>query len=180
MTTVILYLYSKYSEVSKKLLQLMSDNNIHKLCIDNAEVRKKIINSNVQITNIPCILLYHSNGTVQLYEGSNLLQWVHVNIHSILEPVPTDTTEVADTADQHPQPHLQPHPQPHSSQQKIAAATPIEQLPITKEVDDIPDVRRITKPTSLKAQAEEMERQRNEEVYNNASNTLPVPPTFEK
>jgi hypothetical protein len=77
-------LYSKYSSTSKKLTEYIklsqidftSSIGLQTLCVDNEEIRKKIIrNTSISITCVPCLLLIYKDGGVEKYEGSNLFNW---------------------------------------------------------------------------------------------------------
>ena len=77
-------LYSKYSSSSKKLMEYIKVSQIdftsaiglQTLCVDNEEIRKKIIsNTLIGITCVPCLLLIYKDGGIEKYEGTNLFNW---------------------------------------------------------------------------------------------------------
>jgi hypothetical protein len=71
-------LYSKFSNESKKLLdqlEKMPDvlSSISLLCIDNKEVRKRIMNDEkIKVKGVPCFIqLNDETGNYDIYEGDN-------------------------------------------------------------------------------------------------------------
>jgi len=77
-------LYSKYSSTSKKLMEYIKVSEIdftsaiglQTLCVDNEEIRKKIIsNTSIGVTCVPCLLLIYKDGGIEKYEGTNLFNW---------------------------------------------------------------------------------------------------------
>ena len=77
-------LYSKYSDTSKHLMNVMNLSKIHfidiglqNLCIDNKEIRDRIIqNKQINITSVPCILVIFSDGIIEKYEGVDCFKWI--------------------------------------------------------------------------------------------------------
>jgi hypothetical protein len=90
-------LYSKYSQNSKRMLDLfqkyninIADIGIQMLCVDNKEVRKRILKNNVlKIELVPCILIPHSDGIVEKYEDQKAFAWAENAIQSLLPPPPS-------------------------------------------------------------------------------------------
>lgn len=85
-------LYSKYSNVCKKLTTLIVDSNvqipIQYICIDNKDVRKRIQNSStLKIKCVPCILMF-KNGIVEQYEGTQAFILIQNMITSLTPPLP--------------------------------------------------------------------------------------------
>lgn len=79
METVAVCLYSKYSQRSKEFLDdIHPSMGIQMLCIDNEEVRQAIVKDNqgYHIKTVPCIFLFHSNGRLEKYEGSDAFTWL--------------------------------------------------------------------------------------------------------
>ncbi len=85
-------IYSKYSDFSKKLLNIMETSgvdfvNIFKLkllCADNENVRKTILKSkNLDIKNVPCILLIFEDGKIEKYDDNNAFNWVEEIIQKV-------------------------------------------------------------------------------------------------
>ena len=81
-------LYSKYSNNSTRLLELLKTNNIKEylnlnlLCIDNENIRKRIKLSDVEITNVPCLLVVMNKIQVEKYEGQQLHDWIISKLQS--------------------------------------------------------------------------------------------------
>ena len=79
METVAVCLYSKYSQRSKEFLDdIHPSMGIQMLCVDNEEVRQSIVKDNhgYHIKTVPCIFLFHSNGRLEKYEGSDAFTWL--------------------------------------------------------------------------------------------------------
>lgn len=85
-------IYSKYSDFSKKLLNIIENSgidfiNIFKiklLCADNENIRKTILKSKtLDIKNVPCILLVYEDGKIEKYDDLNAFKWVDEIIQKI-------------------------------------------------------------------------------------------------
>jgi hypothetical protein len=76
-------LYSKYSVSSKKLTDFINSSgldtnliNLQNVCIDNEEVRKRILNNKqIGITSVPCLLLVYQDGGIEKYDGDVIFRW---------------------------------------------------------------------------------------------------------
>jgi hypothetical protein len=65
------------------------------LCIDNENVRKRIIlSSKLNINVVPCILLFYSDGGVEKYEGITAFNWAEDIIRQYTPPIPVKSTQV--------------------------------------------------------------------------------------
>ncbi len=105
-------LYSKYSNNSTRLLELLKMNNIkdhlnlNLLCIDNENIRKRIKLSDVEITNVPCLLVVVNKIQIEKYEGQQLHDWIISNLQSnpqlMMQPQHQPPPQMM---------HHQPHPQ---------------------------------------------------------------------
>jgi hypothetical protein len=93
-------LYSKYSPNSDKLRELislapvdiMSVAQIKLLCIDNEDIRDKIVKSTkLNIQSVPCVLIVFPDGGVEKYEGITAFKWMDEIIykHTPTKPVYT-------------------------------------------------------------------------------------------
>jgi len=83
----ILCLYSKFSNSSKNFLDLVNNNGIDYItpvCIDNKEIRNKIISSSYQIQFVPCLLFIYSSGSIEKYEGDLAFKWLNEIINKKL------------------------------------------------------------------------------------------------
>jgi hypothetical protein len=76
--------YSQYSPNCKRILNLIENSkidftllfNLTNVCIDNAEIRNRILKStNIKINNVPCLLTIYPDGGVEKYEGSHTFNW---------------------------------------------------------------------------------------------------------
>tara|TARA_Y100000389_G_scaffold61028_1_gene57150 strand:- start:5461 stop:6264 length:804 start_codon:yes stop_codon:yes gene_type:complete len=106
-------LYSKYSPLSKKILDIIQSSpvnleqivSLQTLCIDNEKVRKKIYqNKQIDITSVPCILVIFPDGGIEKYDGVPAFQWIEEILQKFAPPPP--------------QPQ-QPPPPPQKSLQQI-------------------------------------------------------------
>jgi hypothetical protein len=81
-------LYSKFSTASRKLIELIENNDIQDfnlLCIDNKKVREKIEKSDkLNIKEVPCIIRLNQNtGLAESFEGNRAFQLINSYIESI-------------------------------------------------------------------------------------------------
>jgi len=164
----VLCIYSKYSESSKYLIQFIP--NITKLCIDNPDVKKSILDSNIKIQRVPCIIIVYNNGMVDTFEGTRALEWVNQNVFPLPifnPPLPQPQQQVAtfthiDPPNPTPQ-ALQNQHQQIQQQQYQAGGTPIDMISQESESQTQIDesVKKEKKGESVKSRAEELERDRN-------------------
>ena len=65
MNTTIL-LHSKYCDISNKIIKGINNNNVTNkdiihICIDNTEIRNKILYSELKIDKVPCIIFIEND-----------------------------------------------------------------------------------------------------------------------
>lgn len=128
-------LWSKYSPLSKQLMgaleaspiNLTSTVGLNLVCIDNEDVRERIIKAKqIDISSVPCILIVYPSGGVEKYEGSGAFEWIEETVRKHMPPQP-------------PQP--KPQPQPQSPQPPPQPSQPKERKkynhrqPIEEESD---------------------------------------------
>ena len=86
-------LYSKYSTSSSKIISIINQYqnifienfNIKLLCIDNENVRKRILESKkISITFVPSILVIYNDGGVEKYENNDAFNWVNEIIERVI------------------------------------------------------------------------------------------------
>lgn len=78
----VICLYSKFSNSSKEFVESSSDLPINFVCIDNKEVRNRVISDpKLQITFVPCILSVFADGRLEKFEGVDAFKWLE-NIKS--------------------------------------------------------------------------------------------------
>jgi thioredoxin-like negative regulator of GroEL len=96
----MIVLYSKYSPKCKDILQLLSQHSVdymHPLCVDNIDVRKRILNDKqYNISSVPSILLVYPNNTIEKFEGPNVSQWLQ---HQLAPPEPIKVQETPPPVD---------------------------------------------------------------------------------
>lgn len=124
-------LYSKYSQHSKRLLDSLKSINIdweklinlQLLCIDNENIRKRILNSkDIQIKTVPCILIIYSDGVVEKFDGPNSFEWVENIINKHYQ---SPTPHIPNSS---PNPE-QPNPLQSPMQQSSNQPNPMQQSP---------------------------------------------------
>jgi flagellar biosynthesis GTPase FlhF len=90
-------LYSKYSSLSNNIMNTMQTSGVdfktkyslEYLCIDNQEIRKRILkNKKIQVTSVPCLLLIFPDGGIEKYEGNHIFEWVTNIIQQYAPPPP--------------------------------------------------------------------------------------------
>jgi hypothetical protein len=101
-------LWSKYSPLSKQLMgalesspiNLTSTIGLNPVCIDNEDVRERIIKAKqIDISSVPCVLIVYPSGGVEKDEGSGAFEWIEETVRKHMPPQPA------------PQPQPQPQPQ---------------------------------------------------------------------
>jgi hypothetical protein len=64
-------------------VDFLKSTGLQNLCIDNEEVRNRIIqNKQINITSVPCILVIFPDGIIEKYEGLHTFKWVEEIISS--------------------------------------------------------------------------------------------------
>lgn len=90
-------LYSKYSPISKKLMDLIQSSQVdfsslfslQTLCVDNEKIRNRILdNAQLDITSVPCVLLIYPDGGIEKYDQSHVFEWVEQIINKFAPPPP--------------------------------------------------------------------------------------------
>ena len=78
-------LYSKYSKFSTNIISTVNQYqsifvenfNMKTLCIDNENIRKRVLNSKkISITCVPSILVIYEDGGVEKYDNNDAFNWV--------------------------------------------------------------------------------------------------------
>ena len=76
-------LFSKYSNACKKFLDTINNGklnmNFNYLCIDNKDIRNRIVTSKeIDIKNVPCLLVINEqSGSIDKYEGQDSFIWIN-------------------------------------------------------------------------------------------------------
>ena len=142
MDSLWLLLYSKFSPACGELIDIINSNNLkislETLCIDNKDVRKRILSSKkFNIEHVPCILhIIKSTGVVEQYEGEksfNLVETliipeVVVQQPSFLESMPL------------------PPSIPEQSLQSLPQSLPQQPPNLTTMIDDLDDMEQPAAP----------------------------------
>jgi hypothetical protein len=77
--SVIVVFYSRYSQPSLNFLtEIEKIMDIRKLCVDNENVREKILEEkeNYSIECVPSVLIFHSNGFLEKQAGNQCFEWL--------------------------------------------------------------------------------------------------------
>lgn len=77
--SVIVVFYSRYSQPSLSFLnEIEKIMEVRKLCVDNEDVRTKILqeDENYNIDCVPSLLIFHSNGFLEKQTGEDCFQWL--------------------------------------------------------------------------------------------------------
>lgn len=188
-------IYSKFSQASSKLINLIEKNpplkeNTHLLCIDNEEVRKRIVKSKkLNIKHVPCMMrLYEKNGYVESFEGEKAFSLVNTYYIEYLEQLQSQPPP-------QPPPLQSPQPQPP---QRNSSTTPLGNLMELTDDDNtlntylhipsqlesqntnMPSVDRAVKKesggsTNIVSRAMQMQKERDNETSSNGPK-MPMPP----
>jgi len=76
-------LFSKYSSACKKFMDTVNTGNLNLnfnyLCVDNKEIRERIVSSTeIDIKQVPCLLaINEQTGSIDKYEGQDSFIWVN-------------------------------------------------------------------------------------------------------
>lgn len=139
METVAVCLYSKYSQRSKEFLDDIHPSlGIQMLCVDNEEVRQAIVRDHqgYHIKTVPCIFLFHSNGRLEKYEGSDAFTWLR-KAREVMEAnmyqrqqTPIQPSQPQQTPIQFQQPEVQvaPPPPPPPAEEPLMQPPPQPQV----------------------------------------------------
>lgn len=97
MDRLCVLLYSKYSQMSTKLMTALSacpidlgaTVGLNTVCIDNQDIRKRLLkNGKIEISVVPCILIVYRSGGVEKYEGDAAFQWIDEAVSKYSPPLP--------------------------------------------------------------------------------------------
>ncbi len=85
-------LYSKYSKHSTSFIKALESSpvpiNVNLLCVDNENIRKRmLVDNRLEITHVPCVLLIRGDN-IEKYEGPKALQWLQTMKEKITSPPP--------------------------------------------------------------------------------------------
>ena len=75
--SIIVYFFSRYNEKSLELSKLLTteDIDMKKICVDNENVRKRILDSELDIRKVPTILILHPSQEIEKYSGEECFEW---------------------------------------------------------------------------------------------------------
>jgi len=75
----IICLHSKYSANCKSFFDMAASvgiNYIIPVCIDNKEIRDRVLSSQMNIQVVPCLLFVYGSGNIEKFEGDAAFNWV--------------------------------------------------------------------------------------------------------
>lgn len=137
-TNFRMLLFSKYSENSKKILALIKDNNnlfntlnINVVCIDNENIRKRILNSDIEINVVPCLLSIKDKIQIEKFEGQELNNWIYYQIQQQQQKQILQQQQIM----QQQQQIMQQQHHVQQQQQDIILPSSEQQIPIASEVE---------------------------------------------
>ena len=164
--SVVVVLYSKYSNTCEKLLQMMSTMDFRKICVDHEEVRRLILKEDQKysIRVVPSILVFFSTGIMKKYEGSDAFVWVKETLEKMNmiqasttpSPSPSPPPPTVYMAEA-PSPLLASRPNPpptrkeNEESQPFSSLKPRESIAVEPILDpeSVPDMRRAMDTTPL-------------------------------
>lgn len=183
--SVVVMIYSKYSPSCDKLLQLINPVlDFRKICIDNNNVRQLVLTDpkNYNIRQVPCILVFYSNGVMNKYEGEEAFRWAHDTIEKMTHlstpraPLPPQPSLLSQPVYDKPIPveHIKPDNQPldtkeepSTNHRRLLDSAPLSIQPIQKKEENHEDhqIRGIKndKQENLLSLAQQMQKQREQE-----------------
>ena len=127
----VLLLYSKYSQNSTRFLEILKArplNFLRSLCIDNEQIRQKILNSkNLNVKCVPCILIYFPGGVVEKYDGESAFSWAQNIIQKIYPPPPSPPPPS--------RPSRTPLERPPPKQSPVESKKPVQHVETEPEVE---------------------------------------------
>jgi len=130
--SVVLCLYSKYSQRSKEFLDDVRDEmGIQMLCIDHREIRDMIIKdmNGYHVRTVPCIFIIYSNGRLEKYEGSDAFVWLRKLKDEMAPPsIPLAAAPSAPVPSAPSQPLSAPSAPPSSSSSSTSMVEEIEMI----------------------------------------------------
>jgi hypothetical protein len=90
-------LHSKYSKQSTAFINTLESSpvpiNVNLLCVDNEDIRKRMLSDNrLEISQVPCVLLISGNN-IEKYEGPKASQWLQMMRNNITPPTPQSDGE---------------------------------------------------------------------------------------
>lgn len=150
MTEELILLYSKYSSSCAPILDFLRRNDIsgiRLLCIDNKDVRRRLLTSSSNIKTVPCFLMIRDGRVSSKLEGEEAHIWFSSFTARVMEsrapplpppPAPAPAPAVVAAAPkvtpiELPAMELPPPPPAAKAPQRTAVAAPVESM----DMDDI-------------------------------------------
>lgn len=91
----IILLYSKFSTQCQKIIDILKYSPvsyIKPICIDNKQIRFKIISSEHKISTVPCVLIVYPDKKIEKFEGPTVSDWLLKQMTSTMEDTKTPTS----------------------------------------------------------------------------------------
>lgn len=148
MIRIPIFFYSKYCKECPKILSVIDPNRFLFICIDNPDVRKKIVDDNkFKIQTVPCILYFEKDTSFEKYEGENVIKWLSVNNMWGVSP-PTEEPSSQDFEEESITEESSPPPPPQ------------DEVDENVETDPTPSDMPISTKNSVLTLAQQMQRER--------------------
>lgn len=77
------------SALSSCPVDLGATVGLNPVCIDNEDVRKRLLkNGKIEVSIVPCVLIVYRTGGVEKYEGNAAFQWIEEAVSKYAPPPP--------------------------------------------------------------------------------------------
>ena len=94
MIRIPIFFYSKYCKECPKILSVIDPNRFLFICVDNPDIRKKIVDDDrYNIKTVPCILYFENETSFEKYENENVIKWLSANNMFCIEELPPQQEE---------------------------------------------------------------------------------------
>jgi hypothetical protein len=90
-------------------IDLSATVGLNTVCIDNQDVRKRLLkNGKIEISVVPCLLIVYRSGGVEKYEGNAAFEWIDEAVSKysprVSDPLPTEPIHQNQVHANNPQP----------------------------------------------------------------------------
>lgn len=94
------------SALDSSPVNLISSVGLQLVCIDNEEIRDRILTANkISISSVPCILIVYRTGGVEKFEGKEAIQWIEETVRKFMPPPPIQPTVQSSPVQEPPRRH---------------------------------------------------------------------------
>ena len=119
--------FSKYSKVSGSLINFLNSNRLasqiplKRVCIDNSQIRQRILKGKIKIEKVPCIISMYQDGRVDVFDGENINAWLRSKMQPLItikQPSVEKNTSLSQELKHEPLVKRE-HPQQNTQKNKI-------------------------------------------------------------